>query len=152
MVYLGPFSPPLTVMGPTAAGEGADSSLVETGRAFAGDESESSSSGGGSVSTAASDGFAFLHDMEVWSVCIAGDRPESASPAGSVSVPDDNESTMPAGSPRLLDTKHLSFGLAKSQIWLFGWIEDRLKINEEVKDEDHSAFLKAMEEIFVGLT
>jgi hypothetical protein len=55
---------------------------------------------------------------------------------------------MPAGSPRLLDTKHLSFGLAKSQIWLLGWIEDRLKINEEVEDEDHSAFLKAMEEDF----
>jgi hypothetical protein len=55
---------------------------------------------------------------------------------------------MPAGSPRLLDTKHLGFGLAKSQIWLLGWIEDRLKINEEVKGEDHSAFLKIMEEDF----
>jgi hypothetical protein len=94
------------------------------GRAFAGD---------GSVSTATSDGSAFLHHREVWSVCISGNRPESA---------------IPAGSPRLLDPKHLSFGLAKSQIWLLGWIEDRLKINEEVKDEDHSVFLKAMEEDF----
>jgi hypothetical protein len=171
-------------MGPTAAGDGADSSLVvsaasvpfgvgtgsalvhaaldpvgdetrsfsfgsvETGRAFTGDESESYSFGNGSVSTAASDGPTFLHDMEVWSFCIAGDGLESALPVGFVSVPDGNEFAMPAGSPRLLDTKHLSFGLAKSQIWLLGWIEDRLKINVEVKDEDHSAFLKAMEEDF----
>jgi hypothetical protein len=55
---------------------------------------------------------------------------------------------MPAGSTRLLDTKHLGFGLAKSQIWLLRWIEDRLKINEEVKGEDHLAFLKIMEENF----
>jgi hypothetical protein len=55
---------------------------------------------------------------------------------------------MPARSPGLLDSKHLGFGLAKSQIWRLGWIEDRLKINEEVKGEDHSAFLKIMEEDF----
>jgi hypothetical protein len=139
-----PFLPPLTVMGPTAAGEGADSSLVvsavsvpfgvgtesalvhaalnlagdetksfssgsvETGRAFAGDGSESYSFGGGSVSTAASDGSAFLHDIEVWSFCITSDV---ASPAGSVSIPDGNESAILEGSLRLLDTKHLSFGL-----------------------------------------
>jgi hypothetical protein len=121
---------------------------VESGRACAGDGSESYSSDCGSVSTAASDGSDFLHDRELWSVCIAGDGPVSAPPAGFVYVPDGNESAMPAGSRRLLDTKHLSFGLAKSQIWLLGWIEDRLKINEDVKDKDHSAFLKAMEEDF----
>jgi hypothetical protein len=142
----GSFSP-LTVMGPTAAGEGAESSLLvsaasvpfgvgsgdETGSCSSGFEVGRAFAGDGSVSTATSDGSAFLHHREVWSVCISGNRPESA---------------IPAGSPRLLDPKHLSFGLAKSQIWLLGWIEDRLKINEEVKDEDHSVFLKAMEEDF----
>jgi hypothetical protein len=85
----------------------------------------------------------------------AGDGHESASPEGSVYSPvgsasasDGDESAMPAGSPRLLDTKHLSFGLSKSQIWLLGWIEDRLKVNEEFKGKDHSAFLKIMEEDF----
>jgi hypothetical protein len=52
------------------------------------------------------------------------------------------------GSPRLSDSTHLGFNLPKSQIWLLEWIKDRLKINEEVKDEDHSAFLKGMEEDF----
>jgi hypothetical protein len=42
----------------------------------------------------------------------------------------------------------LGFSLSKLQIWLLEWIKDRLKINEEVKDEDHSAFLKVMEEDF----
>jgi hypothetical protein len=121
---------------------------VESGRACAGDGSESYSSDCGSVSTAANDGSDSLHDRELWSVCIAGGGPVSAPPAGFVYVPDGNESAMPAGSRRLLDSKHLSFGLAKSQIWLLGWIEDRLKINEDVKDKDHSAFLKAMEEDF----
>jgi hypothetical protein len=114
--------------------ESFSSGSVETGRAFAGNGSESYWSGGGSdSSTATSDGSAFLHHREVWTVCISGDRPESA---------------IPAGSPRLLDSKHLAFGLAKSQIWLLEWIEDRLKINEELKDEDHSVFLKAMVEDF----
>jgi hypothetical protein len=121
---------------------------IESGRACAGVGSESYSSDCGSVSTAANDGSDFLHDRELWSVCIAGGGPVSAPPAGFVYVPDGNESAMPAGSRRFLDTKHLSFGLAKSQIWLLGWIEDRLKINEDVKDKDHSAFLKAMEEDF----
>jgi hypothetical protein len=40
----------------------------------------------------------------------------------------------------------LGFGLSKSQIWLLERIKDRLKIHEEVKDEDHSTFLKEMEE------
>jgi hypothetical protein len=148
----GSFSPPYSVMEPTAAGEGAESSLVVSAATVPfgvgpGDESGSCSSGSidlgrdfagdGSVSTATSDGSAFLHHREVWTVYISGDRPESA---------------IPTGSPRLLDSKHLAFGLAKSQIWLLGWIEDRLKINEELKDEDHSVFLKAMVEDFVGLT
>jgi hypothetical protein len=42
----------------------------------------------------------------------------------------------------------LGFGLSKSQIWLLEWIKDWLKINEEVKDKNHSAFLKDMEEDF----
>jgi hypothetical protein len=57
-------------------------------------------------------------------------------------------SAMPAGSPCLFDSTHLGFGLSKSQIWLFEWIKDRLKINEEAKDEDHLVFLKGMEEDF----
>ena len=40
----------------------------------------------------------------------------------------------------------LGFGLSKLQIWLLERIKDRLKIHEEVKDEDHSTFLKEMEE------
>ncbi|KAE7996286.1 hypothetical protein FH972_001020 [Carpinus fangiana] len=94
----------------------------------------------------------------VGNFCAYGDGPESASPAGSVYSPvgsasasDGDESAMPAGSPRLLDTKHLSFGLSKSQIWLLGWIEDRLKVNEEFKGKDHSAFLKIMEEDFLWI-
>jgi hypothetical protein len=144
----GSFSPPFSMMEPTAAGEGAESSLVVSAATVpfgvgSGDESGSCSSGSidlgrdfagdGFVSTATSDGSAFLHHREVWTVYISGDRPESA---------------IPTGSPRLLDSKHLAFGLAKSQIWLLGWIEDRLKINEELKDEDHSVFLKAMVEDF----
>jgi hypothetical protein len=57
-------------------------------------------------------------------------------------------STMPVGSPCLPAYTQLGFGLAKSQIWLLEWIKDRLKINEEVKDEDHLAFLKVMGEDF----
>jgi hypothetical protein len=57
-------------------------------------------------------------------------------------------SATPTGSPCLLDSTHLGFSLSKSQIWLLEWIKDRSKINEEVKDEDHSAFLKGMEEDF----
>jgi hypothetical protein len=44
--------------------------------------------------------------------------------------------------------RSLDFGLFKSQIWLLERIKDRLKIHEEVKDEDHSTFLKEMEEEF----
>jgi hypothetical protein len=40
----------------------------------------------------------------------------------------------------------LGFGLSKPQIWLLERIKDWLKIHEEVKDEDHSTFLKEMEE------
>ena len=57
-------------------------------------------------------------------------------------------STTLAGSPCLFDSTHLGFSLSKSQIWLLEWIKDRFKINEEVKDEYHSAFLKGMEEDF----
>jgi hypothetical protein len=45
-------------------------------------------------------------------------------------------------------SRSLGFGLSKSQIWLLEWIKDRLKSHEEVKDEDHSVFLKDMEEDF----
>jgi hypothetical protein len=45
-------------------------------------------------------------------------------------------------------SQSLGFGLSKSQIWLLEWIKDRLKSHEEVKDEDHSVFLKDMEEDF----
>jgi hypothetical protein len=55
------------------------------------------------------------------------------------------------GSPCLNDSTHLGFGLSKSQIWLLEWIKDQLKINEEVKDKDHSAFLKGMEEDFLWI-
>ena len=58
------------------------------------------------------------------------------------------ESTSLVGAARLFDSSHLAFGLAKSQIWLLGWIKERLKINEEVKDKDHSVLLKDMEEDF----
>ena len=57
-------------------------------------------------------------------------------------------SATPAGSHCLFASTQLGFGLSKSQIWLLEWIKDRLKINEEVKDEDHLAFLKSMEEDF----
>jgi hypothetical protein len=57
-------------------------------------------------------------------------------------------SAMLAGSPCLSAYTQLGFGLSKSQIWLLEWIKDRLKINEEVKDEDHLVFLKGMEEDF----
>jgi hypothetical protein len=53
----------------------------------------------------------------------AGDGPESATLAGSVyslvgstSAPVGGDSAMPAGSPRLIDTKHLGFGLSKLEI------------------------------------
>ncbi|KAE7995675.1 hypothetical protein FH972_000446 [Carpinus fangiana] len=59
-----------------------------------------------------------------------------------------SRSATPVGSPCLFDSTHLGFGLSKLQIWLLEWIKDRLKINEEVKDKDHSAFLKGMEEDF----
>ncbi|KAE8009480.1 hypothetical protein FH972_005917 [Carpinus fangiana] len=57
-------------------------------------------------------------------------------------------SAMPAGSPCPSASTRLGFGLSRSQIWLLEWIKDQLKINEEVKDEDHSAFLKVMEDDF----
>ena len=47
---------------------------------------------------------------------------------------------MPAGSPCLSVSTLLGFDLFKSQIWLLKWIKDWLKINEEVKDEDHLVF------------
>jgi hypothetical protein len=54
---------------------------------------------------------------------------------------------LPAESPPFSEPS-LSFGLSKSQIWLLERIKDRLKIHEEVKDEDHSVILKDMEEEF----
>ena len=68
---------------------------------------------------------------------------ESTTPEGSES--NSAESAMPEGSPRLSDSSHLGFGLAKSQIWLLEWIKERLKNNEDVKDEDHSALMKGIE-------
>jgi hypothetical protein len=54
-------------------------------------------------------------------------------------------SASPVESPPFSEPS-LSFGLSKSQIWLLERIKDRLKIHEEVKDEDHSLFLKDMGE------
>jgi hypothetical protein len=56
-------------------------------------------------------------------------------------------SMTPVESPTVA-SRSLGFGLSKSQIWLLEWIKDRLKSHEEVKDEDHSMFLKDMEEDF----
>jgi hypothetical protein len=50
--------------------------------------------------------------------------------------------------PCSLDSPQVGFGLTKSQIWLLEWMKDKLKNHIEVKDEDHSAFLKDMEEDF----
>jgi hypothetical protein len=43
------------------------------------------------------------------------------------------------------------FSLAKSEIWLLGWIKERLKSNEKVKDKDHSALLKELEKDFLWI-
>jgi hypothetical protein len=45
----------------------------------------------------------------------------------------------------------VGFGLTKSQIWQLELLKDRLKNHIEVKDEDHSTFLKDMEEDFLWL-
>ena len=56
-----------------------------------------------------------------------------------------SRSTMPVESSPFYEPS-LGFGLSKSQIWLLERIKDWLKIHEDVKDEDHSTFLKEMEE------
>jgi hypothetical protein len=93
----------------------------------AGDGFGSFSAGYGSVSTAAGDRSASAGGESV--ISLVGF-------ASAVSM-----SPMYPPSPK-------SFGLAKSQIWLLEWIKVWLKSNEEVKDKDHSALLKELEEDF----
>jgi hypothetical protein len=58
------------------------------------------------------------------------------------------ESQSHLSEPGSLDSSQVGFGLTKSQIWQLEWIKDRLKNHIEVKDKDHSTFLKDMEEDF----
>jgi hypothetical protein len=47
-----------------------------------------------------------------------------------------------------MDSSQVGLGLTKSQIWQLELLKDRLKNHIEVKDEDHTTFLKDMEEDF----
>jgi hypothetical protein len=50
--------------------------------------------------------------------------------------------------PGSLDSTQVGFGLTKLKIWQLEWMKDRLKNHIEVKDKDHSVFLKDMEDDF----
>jgi hypothetical protein len=79
----------------------------------------------------------------------SGSGSESASSEGSAS-PGLSNTTHPVAS-EVVSASGSDFGLAKSQIWLLGWIKERLKSNEKVKDKDHSALLKEMEKDFLWI-
>jgi hypothetical protein len=79
----------------------------------------------------------------------SGSGSESASSEGSTS-PGLSNTTHPVAS-EVVSASCSDFGLAKSQIWLLGWIKERLKSNEKVKDKDHLALLKEMEKDFLWI-
>jgi hypothetical protein len=90
------------------------------------------------------------HELGLVPACPAC-RDELTSPGVPFLVSDSGLESPEVGSGSVSTTAtslSLGFGLSKSQIWLLEWIKDRLKIHEEVKDEDHSVFLKDMEEEF----
>jgi hypothetical protein len=85
--------------------------------------------------------------------------PGSVPPLGSVGMAECPSSPMAQSKetrshfskPGSFDSTQVGFSLTKSQIWQLELLKDRLKNHIEVKDEDHSTFLKDMEEDFLWL-
>jgi hypothetical protein len=87
---------------------------------------------------------------------VLGFGPESVPSPGSVGMVEHpsspaaqfKESRSLFSEPGSVDSSQVGFGLTKSQIWQLELMKDRLKNHIEVKDEDHTTFLKDMEEDF----
>jgi hypothetical protein len=109
-----------------------------------------------SVSGSGLDSDSDFFDSDLDSGFVPALGPGSVPPPGSVGMAErpsspaaqSKESRSLFSEPGSVDSSQVGFGLTKSQIWQLELLKDRLKNHIEVKDEDHSTFLKDMKEDF----